>query len=107
MALTELLKRLAIAAARAGVDRLVELVRTQVGEPEPKGTPMTHAAVEHNRRQEQASIAASKAAEAARRAAITTRPPKPDTLNSQPKEAPHGTSKGSDPERNPGTEGSG
>jgi len=82
MALTALLQKLVVAGAealgRTVVRGLTKAIRRATGdEPDPAdATPMTHAAVEHNRRQQESAIAAAKAAEAERRSRITERPPK-------------------------------
>jgi len=73
MPLPALLIELGRAVVTAAVDRVVELVR---GKPSPPPapsdpSPKTYRDVEHIRAQERASIEASK------RAAITTRPPRP------------------------------
>lgn len=69
--LAALLKDLAIAAGTAAAKQVVRAVRAWVSPaPDPgESTPLTHAAVEHNRRQERAAIEASKRAEAERAAA--------------------------------------
>lgn len=72
--LVALLKELAIAGGQALGAAVVRGV-TKLIAGEPDATPLTHAAIEHNRRQEQAAIAAAKA-DAQKRARPTTRPPR-------------------------------
>lgn len=83
MALAALLKDLAIAGGKALGGVVVRAIARAVApapEPDPAdATPFTYRHVEHNRRQEQAAIAATKAdAEKRARSTLpTTRPPKP------------------------------
>lgn len=80
MALVGLLKELAIAGGKALGGVLVRAITRAVApmpEPDPAdATPLTYRHVEHNRRQEQQSIEASKRAEAEKRTRPTERPPK-------------------------------
>jgi hypothetical protein len=75
MAWHVLLERLIRAAAEGAARGITRAIIGKLEGDEADAVPMTHAAVEHNRAQEQSAIAAAKA-DAARRQAITTRPPK-------------------------------
>jgi hypothetical protein len=60
-----LLKQLAIAAVGAAVDKLVKLISSKADDETPvdvESSPLPYKAIEHQRAQERASIAASKAA---------------------------------------------
>ena len=79
-----LLKDFAVAGGKAlggfvvrGVTKAIARAVAPVPEPDPAdATPLTYRHVEHNRRQEQAAIDASKRAEADKRTRDTERPPK-------------------------------
>jgi hypothetical protein len=87
-------KELILISGRALIKAIVGEVTGDDEAPKREPEHPRFTDVEHMREQERSSIAASKAAEAARRAAITTRPParaKSDTLPSR-EDATHGSS---------------
>lgn len=89
MPIVPLLKDLALEAASIAIEKVVSLFQRKAAtsRDEPP-MPLTHQAVEHQRAQMTASIAASKAAEAERRKAITARPAARGKL--PPEGGPHG-----------------